>query len=1017
MKVNFDSLGVSQTSENNRTISYSGVTEINEVNAGYRLDITKTVMDNTAYGQGKTAEDVAQDTDSMDLRNMHNYVAVMSNSMSAEDYREMKEQGYPPASTDVETAVTIVDKIKATLAESGTVITGYNDDLSLEKLEKITGSAGRADAIAKSFRENDVPMTQENVQAANDAIETGSKLTGINDSTLKYMVQNKKEPTIENLYVASYSTTGETRQGQGYYQEDTPGYYARKATSFDWNHLNPQMQKVIEDAALEVNEDTLSDARFIIEEGIPLDEESLKVASRLRSLELPMSEQELADAVAGAMADGRKPMTAVLSTNGNTLRRAEKILKDTAEITEEALNAVVTGGYTLTLSNLIRMNEELKDGGQNSSSRDQNQDREPLSSDDPSVIRARRQLEECRLHMTLSSNMKLIREGFGVDTRPLEEVVEKLKALELKSDAVLTGSKDEAEIQNRKNLAREVERKKNQIMTMPAAVIGKVITPGSVFTLNYIHVQGSVLESDYKRAGETYEAVGTQVRSDLGDSIRKAFRNVDSILQDMGHEASEVNRRAVRILGYNRMPVNEENLTAVKSADLKVQRVLEKLTPQATLGMIRDGINPLNTDIRELDDYLSEKEDEAAGNFTDMAKYLFKLERNDQITENEREAYIGIYRLMHQIEASDGAVIGQLVNQGAEVNFKNLLSAVRSRKSSDMDVSVDDEYAARTRQRTLVNSISSQIDRGFQEYQESLADDIMDQLQPEKLRQVHIDENTTLEALDQALRNTEENEELNDRYNREELADLRTMRSVEDSVIQKLLDYDLPVNQDNLLALNYLSRYRGATFARLMKSGDEELSDAAEELKEHFDDEESAGEAYEKLAAKAEQVLERESEADGVKAIDIKSLALYSKQLRVATRLAREEDYEVPINMKGGPTSINLRILHGMEETGTVRMTMETIEYGKVEARFTLTQDRVDGYIGYEYTESGEAAQTVLNAFTEELTKVHLQTGEVHAMHSRNLKIDHTVEKEGEKPSTRELYSVAKALIFALETI
>ncbi len=40
----------------------------------------------------------------------------------------------------------------------------------------------------------------------------------------------------------------------------------------------------------------------------------------------------------------------------------------------------------------------------------------------------------------------------------------------------------------------------------------------------------------------------TAPRKDMGDSIQKAFRNVDDILEDLGLETNDSNRRAVRIL-------------------------------------------------------------------------------------------------------------------------------------------------------------------------------------------------------------------------------------------------------------------------------------------------------------------------------------------------------------------------------------------------------------------------------------------------------------------------------------
>ena len=100
---------------------------------------------------------------------------------------------------------------------------------------------------------------------------------------------------------------------------------------------------------------------------------------------------------------------------------------------------------------------------------------------------------------------------------------------------------------------------------MPAAVVLKVAKLGTAsveesVTLNELHKEGSILEKQYKAASETYEALMTAPRKDLGDKISKAFRNIDDILEDMGLESSDDNRRAVRILGYNSMEITKENI-------------------------------------------------------------------------------------------------------------------------------------------------------------------------------------------------------------------------------------------------------------------------------------------------------------------------------------------------------------------------------------------------------------------------------------------------------------------------
>ena len=109
-----------------------------------------------------------------------------------------------------------------------------------------------------------------------------------------------------------------------------------------------------------------------------------------------------------------------------------------------------------------------------------------------------------------------------------------------------------------------------------------------------------VQRSNIVKFNETFETVMTAPRKDMGDNITKAFRNVDDILMDMGLESNELNQRAVRILGYNNMDINIENIEQVKLYDYQVNNAIEKLNPATTVELIRQNKNPLDMTIEEL---------------------------------------------------------------------------------------------------------------------------------------------------------------------------------------------------------------------------------------------------------------------------------------------------------------------------------------------------------------------------------------------------------------------------------
>ena len=58
----------------------------------------------------------------------------------------------------------------------------------------------------------------------------------------------------------------------------------------------------------------------------------------------------------------------------------------------------------------------------------------------------------------------------------------------------------------------------------------------------------------------------------------------------------------------------------------------------------------------------------------------------------ERDAFIGVYRLINNVEKTDGQVIGSLVNQNAEITLNNLLTGVRNIKNKGINVTVDENF-------------------------------------------------------------------------------------------------------------------------------------------------------------------------------------------------------------------------------------------------------------------------------------------------------------------------------------
>ena len=1100
--------------------------------SGYKLDIADKVMDNEAYGgHGMTAEEIMQQAANSNAQSKKDFMIVMSSCVSGEDLQKMQEEGFTPGSTDVETYVTIVDRIKVTLAKAGVEVTGYNDNLDLDTIEQIVGSRTDAGALVNelvgklsdALQESDMPVTEENIAELVSAVMEASGIGELSDDAVKYLVVNGKAPTIENIYKAQYSSTENIRQSQGYYSEGQGSYgkyYAKKADSINWSNLEGRIDSVVKEAGLDTDAGTkaqaAANAKWLVESGIELNADNLNKVTELRNLPLPMSRDDIAAMCVTAMENGKAPSEADMRGERSVAEQAHEIAEQAGRISDEAVHAVAESGKEMNIKNLAQAQEQIEkqqtDAPQSESGHvgsadmagteratdtaneyDTDTAAGGANAEALKEVQARRQLEEIRLMMTEEANRHLLKAGISIDTTELSKLVDALRAAEERINAVLFQGESAEENAERALLYEETLTRTKELSGMPAAVIGKILSKFSQSTLLHIHEAGKTLQNQLenqlnqqgnKNAGQNpeqqqkasaaYETLMTEPRRDLGDRISKAFRNIDDILTDLGLETSESNKRAVRILGYNRMEINEDNINAVKEADSRVTGVISRMTPATTLQMIREQKNPLEMTMEELEAYLDSKDADPARDAEKYAKFLQRLDRTHNISAEEREAYIGIYRMFRQIEKSDGAVIGSLVASGAQMNFKNMLSAVRTAADKNMDVRVDDGFGGLEQLITKGKAIDTQINAGYhqspdrqsdrndadaaaqEQYYARLSGEINDELAGRtdfsQIRSTDITDETTIEAFAdtvKAARATNDGEQV-----RQEKAeslksfqrDMHEVEQIDEQIINALIDYGQNINVDNIQAASTLIFERGSLFRQIINGNtegsdddDAETADAADSEQtdsgllalgdsfvENLTDAGRAGVSYKEIISEANKAVEQmlyTGSADNAK-IDVKAAKALYKGLSLAGNLAREENYEIPMNIKGEITSVNLKIYHNASQTGKVAVTLDTENLGRVAAEFDVTRDRISGMIVYENRAGKAELARLEEAVRQELGRAGDRKTGISLVHAKSVDLnkfgqdrDAKSTADAVKASTSELYQTAKAFLTALKAV
>lgn len=1084
--------------------------------SGYTLDIADKVMDNEAYGgHGMTAEDIMQQAANSNAQSKKDFMIVMSSCVSGEDLQKMQEEGFQPGSTDVETYVTIVDRIKVTLAQAGVEVAGYNDELDVATIEQITGSRVDANALVNQLTDalckSDIPVTADNVAELVSAVMEASGIGELSEDAVKYLVVNGKSPTIENIYKAQYSSAETIRQSQGYYSDGAGNgarYYAKKAEDINWDNLEQKIDAVVGQAGLDTDADTkaqaVENAKWLVSNGIELNAKNLTLVTDLRNLSLPMEQGDIADMCVTAMENGKAPVQADMTGEQSIAQQAHEIMEQTANISDEAVHETVEAGKEINIKNLSEAQRQIDEQAV-SNAGVKNTDAEKTSADNKSVemveaepgadtvdetalkeVQARRQLEEIRLIMTEEANRHLLRAGILVDTTELSQLVEALKAAENNIRSILFQGEDAAQNEQRALIYEETISRTKELAGMPAAVLGKLLSKIPQSTLLHIHEAGKELENQLNgqngnqnagsgqnqnrqdRASAAYETLMTEPRKDLGDKISKAFRNIDEILTDLGLETSESNRRAVRILGYNRMDITEENINAVKSADSQVTGVISRMTPATTLQMIREQKNPLEMTMEELEDYLDNRDLDPAADAEKYSKFLQRLDRSNAISQEEREAYIGIYRMFRQIEKSDGAVIGSLVATGAQVNFKNMLSAVRTAADKNMDVRVDDGFGGLEDLITKGKAIDTQIQAGYQnrsgsesrqqaeqeKYYARLSGEINDELAQNtdfgKVNTADITGETTIEQFAENVKaaHVSEDSEARAREKAEDLkdfqSDMHKVEQIDEQIIDALVNYGQVINVDNIQAASMLIFDRGSVFGKIIRQNDKDAGNAdetdsqdgglpesdgadgdvlkqADAFIENLTDAGQAKVSYQEIISEANKAVEHMIYDNASSHIDVKAAKALYKGLALAGNLAKEENYEIPMDIDGEITSVNLKIYHNASRTGKVAVTFDTEKFGKVAAEFDVTEKRISGMVVYENRAGKADLEQLEQAVTRELGRTGDKQVSISLVQTKSVDLnkfgqDRDIKNSKDtKVPTGELYRTAKAFLTALK--
>jgi hypothetical protein len=357
-------------------------------------------------------------------------------------------------------------------------------------------------------------------------------------------------------------------------------------------------------------------------------------------------------------------------------------------------------------------------------------------------------LTEIKLRMTVSSTYTMLKSGLDVETLSLSKIIEELNELkepnldELFRDTRVDMSKDNV------SLYQETMMVTSTIPSLPAKTLG--VVDDNALTLRGIYQAGLKVSMSLQVAGQTvtatasstfmsygnrdaltsYEALMTAPRADMGDKITDAFANMDAMLDELGIDINDVNKKAVRILAYNEMEINKESVERISAIDIRLNEVLNGMKPETVLGMIRDNVNPLALSLEELSREIAVQEEKNGKSAEQKySEFLVNLDSKGDISAEERESYIGIYRLINSVTSFSDRDLGNVIRNGEEITLESLLRSHRSRNAKGMDVALDDDFGMVTELNKRGKDIIDQVMSAFDEEEVAARDaEIMSRL-------------------------------------------------------------------------------------------------------------------------------------------------------------------------------------------------------------------------------------------------------------------------------------------------
>ncbi len=853
-----------------------------------------------------------------------------SNRMTAEDMEELINEGYDVFGMTAEELSAAVDRLKLQKelfneALENQIEAKVDDRAAIIAMAvKSLGGNPDAEKIVDKLMRANLPVTEANLQRVAIALELSGNERTVSGAEAEYLIRNKMTPTLENIAEARSSSACPKKE--------------KTLTDAAWNQLQPTVSHLLFQAGLRQGRDMMEAAQDFIKKDIPLTAENLKAYSQITKIKL--TKEEILTRAVDSISVGQDPKSANLLTS--TAKQVRQLIKNNEAVTDAGIDYAVakkaaqTGEYSadkleLSLGELHEAQEEVNS---NAAVPAYLEEYTNSGMGNAASIKARRQLEEVKAKMTYEAGYRLAKEGIRIDSVSMNKLLNNLRALENRyySDFFKqSGAAPGSYTQNDIDILKDTTIRLKEIENMPAALVYDTVDRAEHITVNELFEEGKGTYGHMMgQFNRTFETVMTSPSAKYGDNIEKAFGNVDSLIENAGLPVNEATRRATRILGYASADITTDNINKVTEYDSKLQETFTSLSPAVTVRMIRDGINPLNESLDSLIAKASEiKADTGISREDSFANFLVNLDKKNELKPEERDAYLAIYRALHQIQESQDAALGNVFKAGSEPTLQGLLTAVRSGKATGHETIINDTFVNLSKTVGDVDRIENRIRAGLSK--------------PASVDGQML--NKAVEDADNILKELSEDAH----YTADEwVKDLNELAASGQNATRFLEDFNILTSMENIDAAKDLLNDDTTIFKnwkrfKTLATGEEGI---LPDFLESLNSDEDMQEAFTAFTEESKDIKKEIQHDPSLSRLDVKALKKMDVGIKFMNRLSKRKFYNIPVDTGNEIVSMKVTIVDNADnQTSRVYASVPTENLGTVSAEATIENNKMKCFI------------------------------------------------------------------------